>query len=363
MARAYGSGSKLAFMRGASGQAWGTGTVPTLGSGHRWPFKSYSVDAVRDSVGDDSITGNAERARPQYTNKRTAGSLVAIMDPRQLPAILSAMLLGTAGAPTALSGGDTGAYKHLLKFGAQSTQEGLWGSAGIDDGADCFGHSYLKVGRRIITGRTGGYLESTFDFLGRGEDRSLSSSSWTYANSPVGDGGRLLLMRQLVLRVNASAGGALSSGDNLYPISFELEVVRGNTEDYAQQGESEEPLPGDFAEITLRLVFQHASGALLSLFRDNRDSAGNGAALKASIVVTGDQLIVGGGSQYFAWEAYLPNLHIVEAPRSVDGPGPVGFRVGLSAHAIGSVPTGFTSGYTTALQELWYNDRSTDLLA
>ena len=81
MVRAYGSAAKLAFKRGAAGQAWGTGTVPTLTTGDRYPFKSYNVDKVKEVVPDDSITGNAERAISQYTNSRLAGSIVAIMDP------------------------------------------------------------------------------------------------------------------------------------------------------------------------------------------------------------------------------------------------------------------------------------------
>ncbi len=360
MARGYGSGSKLAAKRGAAGQTWGTGTVPTLGSSDRYPFKSYNVDRVREVVPDDSITGKAERAISQYTNKRLAGSAVAIVDPRQAVPLLSAFLLGTAGTPTALTGGDTGAYKHLLKWGAQSTQEGLWCSIGADNLADAIQHQYLKVNRRVITGRTGGYLEAAFDLIGRGEDRTVSSSSWTYANDPSGNGARILLMRQAVLRLNAQSGAALDSTHVVYPVSFELEVLRNFGEDFAQAGENEEPLPSDFGEVMLRFSFHQLTSELLTLFRDSVDS---GAALKADLVVTGDDLIIGGGAQKFAWKAYLPNLRIVEAPFSIDGPQPVPFRVALSAHAAIAAPTGFTAGYTEAIQEEWYNARSTDYLA
>lgn len=360
MARGYGSAAMFALKRGASGQAWGSGTVPTLASNDRYPFKSTSLDVLRDNVPDDSITGQAERAVPQYTNKRAAGQVVAIMDPRQLPAILSAMVLGTAGAPTALSGSDTGAYEHLLKWGAQSTQEGLWCSAGVNYGADTVQYQYLKAGRRLISGRTGGYLETAFDLMGRGEDRGASSASWTFRNSPVGTGARVLLMRQTVIRLNAQAGGALGSTDTVYPVSFELEATRQNAEDYAQAGESEEPLPGDFADITLRLAFRQLSSELVALFRDIRNGDG---LLKASIIATGDDLIIGGGAQKFAWKCYLPMLKVIEDPTSVDGPGPVPYRVVATAHAAPSTPTGFTTGYTSALNELWYNALSSDLLA
>lgn len=359
MARGYGSAAKFAFKRGASGQAWGTGTVPTLATGDRYPIKSYTVDKVRDVIPDDSISGNAERWISFYGNRRTAGSLVVLTDPRQVAPIASALVLGTAGTPTSLTDTDTGAYQHVVKWGAQSTQEGLWCSAGIDSVADMFLHQYMKLGRRLISGRTGSYLEAAFDFIGRGEDRTGSSSAWTYTNDPVA-GPRVLLMRQTVIRLNAQTGGSLSSTNNVYPVSFELECNRNIGQDFAQQGESEEPLPDDFAEIMFRMTFRQLSSELLTLFRDSIDG---GLALKASLVATGDDLIITGGTQKFAYEAYLPNLRVVEAPTSVDGPGPVPFRVSMSAHAASAAPTGFGTGYTQALIEHWFNARSTDLLA
>lgn len=336
MAGGPGTLSKLAVVQGTT---WGTAV--TLTTGHRRPFKSCTIQQRQETVPDDTITGKSTRALPGAGgNKVIEGGIVAQADYRQ-NGILIACLLGAAASP---STSDTSAKTHVLPF--TDDQVGKFLTVGHDAGGkrvEAF--ASWKPNRWLFSARAGQAAEDSFDGLGRGMDDAGASSGWTFENDPSGGGGRPVYLSQGVFRVNAQSGGALGSSDKVYPTSFQLEVRRNLTQDYAQAAESEEPLPSSFADIEVSLDFFALDATLVALFRE---AYLNQTALKMDAVFTSN-VLAGAATVYMARKLYLPSLRVVECPLETPGPGPVPARVRMTAHHASAVPTGFTSGYDEAL--------------
>jgi len=352
MTVALGTLAKLALVKGAT---WGTAVA--LSTGHRVPFVSSSLDYQRDQIPNDDISGRPMRQSSVLGNAFVDGSVVISGDYNQAPhLLLAAVMMGTAGVPTTV---ETGVYKHALLLAADV--QGLFLSAGLDyGGVDVYGFDSIKPVRRLIQIASGGRLDETYEFQGRGVDKTLTSPGWTYADDPT-DGGTLrVLHRQMVVRVNASAGGALATpADVVYPTQLEIDINRGHTTEYAQAGEPDEPTPADFGSVTVRLTFYGMSAALLTLFRDSKD---DGTPLKLDAVIDHGTLI--GATENSTRAFYLPKLIVTECPNTVPGPGRVPMSVVMTAHQAASDPTGFPTGYgAVELVDEWQNEQSADPLA
>jgi hypothetical protein len=348
MAAGPGTLSKYAI---AKASAWGTAV--TLSTNHRAPIRSSTLQFRRDTIDDDSIVGTAERALPILGNKVVGGSTVFLADYRQ-HLLEAALFMGTAGAPTLI---ETGVYKHVLPWTADVT--GKFASIGLDwGGKKVHVLASVKALRRLWQSRAGRAVEETYDWLGRGMDDTQASSGWTYRYDPSADGGRLISHAHGVWRVNAASGGALGSSDKFYPTQCEVEMARGHIQDFAQAADSEEPIPGEFAVIGVRLVFFGADSGLYTLFREALE---NETALKMDAVYTHGVLL--GSTKYRERSFYFPNLKVVEVPTELPGPGPIPFEVRMTAHKASAVPTGFPSGYDEAVTEEAQLELSTDILA
>lgn len=349
MAGGYGSQSKLALVKGST---WGTAVA--LGSGHRYPFVSTGLKRVIEQIADDSLLGQAERAVSWNGNEVIGPApIVSIGDYRQ-HLLQAAAFMGAAGVPTTV---ETGVYKHVLPWTA--SVDGLFLSAGLDiAGKDVHGFNSIKAMRRLIQVAAGGRMEESYEYVGRGIDKTLSSGSWTYTTDPNGTGARLILHRHGVWRINTAAGGALGGSDKVYPTRMEIDLNRAHGYEFAQAALMEEPIPGDWASLGVRLDFFAVDAALLALFLDNRDAD---TPMKMDAVFTYPTLL--GATQYPHRAFYFPLLKIVDVDAPVTGPGRVSFSVSMTAHKNSAVPTGFPTGYDEAVTEEWQNGLSADPLA
>lgn len=349
MPGAPGTLSKVAAVKGAT---WGT--LVNLTSNHRLPVKSTTLDQSVEQVQNDVVTGYAERQSSHLGNKSIGGNLVLVGDYRQ-GGLLAALMLGVDTSPAEV---ETDVYLHSLLW--QPSLAGLFASIGVDRGGAVVREFHsVKPTRRMLVSQAGGYLEDTYEFIGRGLTKGGSSSDWTYVYSPVDGGSKLILHRHGTFRFNAQSGGALGSGDKVYPTRFELELSRGLTQDFAQAGESEEPIAGDFAEITLRMTFFALDSTLATLFRDAYDA---GTLLKGDAVFLDTSGLVG-ATEFRKRGFYFPKLVVTACPEEIPGPGKVPFTVQMSAHAVAAAPTGFTAAHVTAVVETWQNEIAASFLA
>ena len=348
---ALGFDSKLAIVKGST---WGTAVA--LSTGHRMPFRSTGLDYQRTPVPNEDINSRGVQGPPDLGNSFVNGPIEISGDYRQVGhQLLAAMIIGAAGSPGAAV--ETGVYLHRMRF--QPNTNGLFVSAGVDfGGVDVWGFNSVKPSRRVLIAQSGGRLDERYEFDGRGVDKTISSSGWTYATDPT-DGGTLrVLHRHATLRINAQSGGALGSSDETPFTRVEVDISRNHQMEYAQQGQPEEPSPAGWGSVTLRVTFFGATAALMTLLRDAKDAR---TELKADLKFNHGVLL--GATLNHERCFYFPKLVVTDAPMNIPGPGPIPFSVTMSAHAAASTPTGFTSGDTQEVIETWQNARSTDILA
>lgn len=344
--------SKLALMKGST---WGT--LPTLTTGHRAPFTASTLQRSFAKVADTSLLGKSTQAPGSNGAANLGGTLSWLRDYRQRQhALVAAIFAGAAGVPTTV---ETGVYKHVLPW--QPTIDGLFLGGGLDlGGADVHGFPSLKPVRRTIRIAGGRPHEESYEFLGGGSiDKTIASSGWTFLHDPNGNGARRIQAAQTVLRMNAHAGAALDSTNVLKPASIDITMSRALAQDIpVGQAYGEEPVLGDWAEITVSLQFFNLTAALLALFLDNRDAD---TPLKLDLVSTHGTLL--GATQYRTWSLYMPKLRVLDCPTAIPGPGVIPSPVTLEAHFSDAVPTGFPTGYDEEVTEVIQNEVSTDLLA
>jgi hypothetical protein len=346
-----GSLSKLAIVKGAT---WGT--AATLSTGNRAPFVSKSLKARREAIPDESILGHPLRAISRNGSRVVEGDIVVQADYRQVGGLLQdALFLGSAGAPAAV---ETGVKLHTLKLA--DTVTGLFATCGIDlGGVKVEGFNSIKCVRRSLSLRAGDAMKVTYGYVGRGFDDTISSSAWTFATDPQGDGQQQVLMSHAVLRINAQSGGALGSGDVCYPVEIGIEMSRPLGVEYGQSPDPEEPLPSGWGEVAISLTFYRCTSALYDLLRAAHLQETN---LKMDLVFSWPVLL--GATKYPQWALYFPMLRCIEVPLDIPNPGKVPFSARFTAHDAGSTaPTGFTSGFTNAVVETRQIALTTDILA
>lgn len=350
MAVANGTDSLLAITKAS---VWGTAV--TLGSNDRLPFQSYGVDQKTGVVPNDDLLGYGTRGFPEVGNSHLEGPLSIISDFDQVPyMLLAAMIMGAAGTPTNVEAG-----VELHSFAYQPTTAGLFMSSGVSyGGVDEHGHSSIKPTRRVIRIPANGRMEEVYEFIGSGLDKTLATSgNWTYRTSPVDGGRKMCLNRMTTIRANADSG-ALDSADVLERTGIEIEINRNLQTEFAQSPNPLEPQSGDFQTIDVRLTFIGMTASDLTLFKDAKDA---GTAMKLDCVV--DHGVLLGSTENRKREFYFPKLKVVECPLEIPGPGPIPLRVSLTAHVASSSPTGFPTGTTMEMLELWQNSYDTDVLA
>lgn len=350
MTVALGTKAKLALVKGVT---WGTAVA--LSTGHRLPFVSCGLDYQVDQIPNDDISGRAMRQASINGNAFVDGPLVISGDYTQKQhLLLAAIFMGTAGVPSLI---ETGVYEHTLPL--TPDVQGLFLSAGLDyGGVDVYGFNSIKPVRQLIQISSGGRMDTTYEFLGRGVDKTLTSSGWTYTDDPTNGGTRRILHRQMTVRANVASAGALGGSDQVYPTLLEIDINRNHSQEYAQASESEEPTPDDWGTATVRMTFYGMSAALLTLFRDNRDS---GTPLKMDVVIDHGSLL--GATQNRLRTFYMPKLKVTECPNQVPGPGRIPMTVAFQAAEAASSPTGFPASTTQEVVDVWQNEQSADPLA
>lgn len=351
MVTAVGSTAKLAIAKGAT---WLT--LPALGATSRMHFNSTNLDYNQDDIEDDKITGRSTRGAPEQGNARNTGNIILTSDYRQVPnMLLAALMMGSSPAPTIV---DTDARLHVMKY--QPSVAGLFFGAGVDYGqADVRGYKSLKVSRHLTAIAVGGRVDETFDCVGGGLDKTISSGTWDYTQDPTDGNSKTMLGRQMAVRVNTASGAALGSGDVIYPTRVEIDCNRNLLLQFAQGADPTEPVPNGWDTVTVRMTFAGADAALIALFKDAKEAK---TRLKADVVLD-DGEVVGAVSatRHRAW--YFPKLAVGPAPLAIPGPGPVPFQVTMTAHQAAAAPTGFPAGYVDEVTQEWQNEVTDTILA
>jgi len=334
-------------------------TPASLGAGSRIPVISANFDATPDIIEDDTIVDTAERAEHDLGPSRLSpGDIQSAFDYAQHKIhLILALIMGQAGVPTEVEA--AARYKHVLKW--VPNVQGLFATLGKElalGTSKALQVASAKPSVVKLSGNAGGRIEQIATFLGAGFLRDVDPSSWAFDADPNRGGSVHGLLQQGVFRINAVSGGALASGDVVYPRDFTLSLDRGHAEEATRENLIEEPQPDGFASVKFDMGFFRATEALVDLLRDSRD---NKTPLKADYVFTGPTL----GAGNYTLTKYLPRLVVTPDSAALDLPsaGRVPFAVSFNAHEAPSLPTGFPTGYVEALCMELVNGTNADILA
>lgn len=217
---------KAAFIKATT---WGTLVTPNA-SNCRIPIRSFSMVEAKAKQADESLTGKALSRQSFDVGSFYKGSLGAYLDGVNFD-VMIAQLFGTAGSPAQQA--LTTAYTNRYQI-ADAGTEGKFGTLSIDKVIDVFTFDSVKIIGMHVVLVAGKAAEVSFDLVGRfmglGSGSVQTSTVTTLASATFRAKPKTAEYvwndpTHCVVRMNAQAGGSLSSGDNIYPSKITLDYV------------------------------------------------------------------------------------------------------------------------------------------
>jgi hypothetical protein len=201
---------------------------------------------------------------------------------------------------------------HTHTYSLADDIDGLFLTLAVNNGMTVQEAAGMKVMGFTLTAADNQPAEVSFevmcdDYVQSGTPATTTNTLATFANVTFREEENRALFSQLVVRLNAQAGSALSGGDAIAVNNIELVYKRPMEPIYAtgQSNKTSEPGPPEQPEVTLALVFPK--------YVDNTYFVGHraGTAYKADLVFTGLS------SRSISIE--LPNIQIIESDLTTSG--------------------------------------------
>lgn len=337
---------------------WGTEVVPASGDGIE--VISLSPSGGLELVADEQITGKVTAKPSSSGNHKFDVELTTAIRYEGLEVLL-ALFMGTAGAPSTV---DTTGKQHVLK--PKDDIDGIFSTVAYEYLKDTKVGVFpsVKWTSIEISGKQGERLMLKAKGMANTWTDSSGSNDTTTIDSVTLPSNRLYAMfGDVTFKMNDQSGGSLASAP-IYIQAFTLTMERPTKENVSTEfgNKTSEPLASGFAPFKLHLEFpvaQDGTGGNV-LFQADQLA---GTAKKAKIEITSTTL-AGAATQYFQWLIWMPCVQILSgdkvAPRD---PGAQAWGFDCELHHVGTIPTGFTSGYTDAVTIDIFSQRSTDALA
>lgn len=333
------------------GTTWGTAAA--LGANHGIYVLSANLKRDSTPVTDESL------GLPFSTGAipgpiKVEGDISANLryDSLHLP---FALCMGTTGAPSSLG---NGAYSYNYKI--KKLLDGIFGAFGKNMKAYIEEHPSVKFSGFTLKGETGKPLDVVFKTISFNKVvDSTTNTTGTFANVTVFEKENLVRFSQGVIRMNNQTAGALSSGDIIYPGSFEVNFNRKLKGEYSSkyltataQELIDEPLDDGPMEVTLKIDFsRHTGSAYIADLNNNTYK-------KMDMIFTGNLI---GGANYRQFYLRFPNLQLLN-DNPTDAKGNIKEPLEFKAHGCLTAPTGM-SGLTDPFDLGGVNRWSTDPLA
>lgn len=273
------------------------------------------------------------------------------------PPLLPALLWGTAGTPTDL----TGAYQHDLVMA--DDVDGLFATLAVKDGQRIQEVPSVKVAKAEISsdsGQNDGVVQAAFDLVG--DTKNLNgvagtNNTTTFAAVTITDEGNRAMHEEGVFRINDQAGDALDGDDEIELQAVRIAAERPMTGSYTNTARSiGEPRQTALMGHMVTLVYPYWDSTILALVDDWLA----GTAKKGDFTWTGELIT---GALYYQVQAQYPKLQPVsmEALRLMRDERITPITIGLKGLLVDSAPSGM-SGITRPQLTL-INTHSTDPLA
>ena len=343
---------------------WGTAVVPASTDGLY--VKSLDTPGNLGLEPIRAITGNVTALPPVPGNKSVSVSLTSDVRYEGLEPLV-AMVMGTAGAPSTV---DTSARQHVLKINKQ--HDGIFATLAYELIKDTLVVEIpsVKFNSFTIKASSSKPVEITFKGLGDDYKYGTSASNTTTSVDSITLPSNLdwALFKQAVINYNAQNGADFSGTDLLYCTGFEVTVERPQEGRIStERGDKiSEPIETDFVKVSGSLEFPTVqdgtggSSALAAAQLAYINSAATAGKMKIKLTST---TLAGASTAYYQWILWMPYVVFGEGKPGIPGPEGQTWSIPFESFHVGTIPTGFTAGYTDALTIDIFSKRATDALA
>lgn len=337
---------------------WGTPVVPASTDGIE--VESLDVNAGADLIPDNQITGSVTMKPSSLGVHKVDVTIKTALRYEGLETLI-ALFMGTAGAPSTV---DTSGKQHVIKVA--SDHDGIFATLAYEylkdtKVAEIAG---LKINKLKISGKQGERIMLEASGIGdTWSDASASNTTTTIDSITLSSNREYATYSQVAFKMNDQSGGSLAATP-IYIQGFSLELERPYDQNVTTErgNKTSEPLPSGFATGKLVLDFavaQDGTGGNVLFLADQIA----GTAKKAKIEITSPTL-VGAATQYFQYLIWMPYVQFLPAVKpGPTQPGSISWSQEAELHHVGTVPTGWTSGYLDMVTIDIFSARSTDALA
>lgn len=343
---------------------WGTAVVPAALDGVI--VKSLDTPGNLGLEPIRQMTGNVTTLPPVPGNKTVSVSLTTDVRYEGLEPLV-AMVMGTAGAPATV---DTSGKQHTIKINKQ--HDGIFATLAYELIKDTVVVEIPSVKFNSFTLKCSSGKPAEITFKGLGDDykygTSASNTTTTIDSVTVPANLDWALFKQAIINYNAQSGADFSGTDLLYCTGFEITVERPQEGRIStERGDKiSEPIETDFVKVSGSLEFPTVqdgtggSSALAAAQLAYINSAATAGKMKIKLTST---TLCGATTNYYQWILWLPYVVLGEGKPGIPGPEGQTWSIPFESFHVGTIPTGFTAGYTDALTIDIFSKRSTDALA
>jgi len=355
MARSKGFQGIIGLKKAAT---WGTEVVPAAGDGIE--VESLQPNGGMDLIPDNQITGSVTAKPSSNGNHKVDVTLTTALRYEGLETLM-ALFMGTAGAPSTV---DTTAKQHVLKV--KSDVDGIFSTLAYEYAKDTKVGVIpaLKWNKMKVSGKQGERIMLEMSGIGdTWSDASASNTTTTIDSITLPSNREYATFSQVTFKLNDQTAGSLAATP-IYIQGFSLELERPMNDNVTTErgNKTSEPLPSGFATGKLTMDFsvaQDGTGGNILFLADQMA----GTAKKAKIEITSTTL-AGSTTQYFQMFFWMPYVQFLPGAKPAPSqPGSIAWSQEAELHHVGTIPTGFTSGYTDMVTIDIFSARSTDALA
>ncbi len=249
-----------------------------------------------------------------------------------------ALFMGVSGAPTEVTTGE-GDYKHVITYSSAVKKFATIASEMTDSATIEFPSCY-PTSVTITTGDPNNFLKADFEFIANQKVlNSSTNTNATLANTTVLSESLIIHNQGDIFRINAQAGGALSSGDkaNITSLTFTMTDAKEPTMEF--KGSDSNGIPDRTELFSAQLVVTFKSLDDMTWFT----AYTAGTEYKSDFDIQGSQIGAGTNETF---KLLIPRMKVVNAPEyGLEEIGENDLTVTFDCLVASSNPTGMTSKY------------------
>lgn len=340
MATAKGFDALAAFGKAAT---WGTAVSVNVANALS-KIVSENVSTTVEYIPDESLSGSPWKQAFDIGLHNNSGTIDVEGKYYGLELLL-AMSFYRASTPVIANKQPSGnrPYAYYMDFRLPIVTSGVdtdgyFFTMAIDKSISVWEYDSVKVQSLQISGEAGRRVRLQFGLLAR-RMRNTGQVNTTLSSATEPLPRIYIVFSDAKFRLNAQSGSALANGtDQFYPSAFEINLANGLDPIVTSENDPyiDEPTRNEFGVVSGTFTIPTYSNDT------NVTSFLAGTKSKADIKFISSTQIpaVGGGSYYYAFNIFLPQIQITEASRQVAGPGRIPGTVSWEATKPDSAPSG-----------------------